>query len=91
MLSLLAPWALVLAYFVDSIRAEPLGWAGRKLDRLLSPRALPARDDVGVTPMTPYCGSQPRLHSRARAGALSLDTGAFVHGDVDNYLERSAP
>src|SRR4051812_9448236 len=40
MLSLLALVALVLGYFVDSVRAEALGCAGRALDRHLSPRAL---------------------------------------------------
>jgi len=40
MLSLLALLALVLGYFVDSVRAEALGCAGRVLDRHLSPRAL---------------------------------------------------
>jgi ABC-type protease/lipase transport system fused ATPase/permease subunit len=40
MLSLLALLSLVLGYFVDSMRAESLGWAGRALDRFLSPRAL---------------------------------------------------
>ena len=40
MLSLLALLALVLGYFVDSVRAEALGWAGRALDRVLSPHAL---------------------------------------------------
>jgi hypothetical protein len=46
---------------------------------------------LAVTPMTPYCGSQPRLRSQAPSGCSFLDTGAFVHGDVENYLERSAP
>jgi len=40
MLSLLASVALVLGYFVDSVRAEALGLAGQALDRHLSPRAL---------------------------------------------------
>ena len=40
MLSLLALLALVLGYFLDSVRAETLAWAGRGLDRFLSPRAL---------------------------------------------------
>ena len=40
MLSLLALLALVLGYFLDSVRAEALGWAGGTLDRALSPRAL---------------------------------------------------
>ena len=40
MLSLLAAIALVLGYFADSVRAASLAWAGRGLDRLLSPLAL---------------------------------------------------
>jgi PrtD family type I secretion system ABC transporter len=40
MLSLLALLALVLGYFLDSVRAEALAWAGRALDRYLSPQAL---------------------------------------------------
>jgi len=40
MLSLLALLALVLGYFVDSVRAQALGFAGRALDRQLSPHAL---------------------------------------------------
>ena len=31
---------LALAYFVDAVRARALAWAGRSLDRLLSPAAL---------------------------------------------------
>jgi len=60
-------------------------------DILIVPHGDPHIQGNGppVTPMTPYCGSQPRLHSRA--GALFVDPGALVHGDVDNYLERSAP
>jgi PrtD family type I secretion system ABC transporter len=40
MLSLLAALALLLGYFADSVRAGSLGWAGRSLDRFLSPLAL---------------------------------------------------
>ena len=40
MLSLLAALALFLGYFSDSVRATALGWAGRALDRFLSPIAL---------------------------------------------------
>lgn len=40
MLSLLALLALFLGYFADSVRAEALAWAGRSLDRFLSPHAL---------------------------------------------------
>jgi ATP-binding cassette, subfamily C, type I secretion system permease/ATPase len=40
MLSLLAALALVLGYFADSVRAGSLAWAGRSLDRFLSPLAL---------------------------------------------------
>ncbi len=40
MLSALAFIALVLGYFADSVRADALGWAGRTLDRYLSPLAL---------------------------------------------------
>lgn len=40
MLSLLAALALFLGYFSDSVRATALGWAGRTLDRFLSPIAL---------------------------------------------------
>jgi PrtD family type I secretion system ABC transporter len=40
MLSLLAAIALMLGYFADSVRASSLAWAGRSLDRLLSPLAL---------------------------------------------------
>ena len=40
MLSLLAALALVLGYFADSVRARSLAWAGRSLDRFLSPLAL---------------------------------------------------
>jgi PrtD family type I secretion system ABC transporter len=40
MLSLLAALALALGYFADSVRAASLGWAGRNLDRFLSPLAL---------------------------------------------------
>jgi len=40
MLSLLAALALGLAYFMDTARAGALAWAGRALDRRLSPAAL---------------------------------------------------
>lgn len=40
MLSLLAVLALALAYFMDAVRASALAWAGRALDRRLSPVAL---------------------------------------------------
>jgi PrtD family type I secretion system ABC transporter len=40
MLSALAFIALVVGYFADSVRADALGWAGRTLDRFLSPLAL---------------------------------------------------
>ena len=40
MLSLLAALALLLGYFADSVRAGSLSWAGRSLDRFLSPLAL---------------------------------------------------
>ena len=40
MLSLLAVLALGLAYFMDTVRAGALAWAGRALDRRLAPAAL---------------------------------------------------
>lgn len=40
MLSALAVLALTLAYFMDTVRAGALAWAGRALDRRLSPAAL---------------------------------------------------
>ena len=40
MLSLLAVLALALAYFMDTVRAGALAWAGRSLDRRLSRIAL---------------------------------------------------
>jgi PrtD family type I secretion system ABC transporter len=40
MLSLLAALALVLAYFMDTVRARALAWAGRALERRLAPAAL---------------------------------------------------
>lgn len=40
MLSALAATALGLAYFMDTVRAGALAWAGRALDRRLSPAAL---------------------------------------------------
>src|SRR5262245_2726202 len=42
MLSLLAALALGLAYFMDTVRAGTLAWAGRALDRRLAPAALGA-------------------------------------------------
>src|SRR5882757_7288451 len=39
-LAMLSLLALVLGYFLDSVRAEALAWAGRALDRYLSPQAL---------------------------------------------------
>jgi hypothetical protein len=46
-------------------------------------------------PPVPACGptfgfSSNHIHG-PRASALFLDTDAFVHSDVDNYLERSTP
>src|SRR5512143_1563610 len=40
MLSALAFLALVLGYFMDTVRACALAWAGRALDRRLAPEAL---------------------------------------------------
>ena len=40
MLSLLAVLALGLAYFMDTVRAGALAWAGRALERRLAPAAL---------------------------------------------------
>lgn len=40
MLSVLVTLALVLAYFLDTVRARALAWTGRALDRQLSPAAL---------------------------------------------------
>jgi PrtD family type I secretion system ABC transporter len=40
MLSLLAALALLLAYFMDTVRARALAWAGRALERRLAPAAL---------------------------------------------------
>jgi PrtD family type I secretion system ABC transporter len=40
MLSLLAALALLLAYFMDTVRARALAWAGRALERRLAPVAL---------------------------------------------------
>ncbi len=40
MLSLLAALALTLAYFMDTVRASTLAWAGRSLDRRLSRTGL---------------------------------------------------
>ena len=40
MLSLLAALALGLAYFMDTVRAGALAWAGRALERRLAPAAL---------------------------------------------------
>ena len=40
MLTLLAALALGLAYFMDTVRAGALSWAGRALDRRLAPAAL---------------------------------------------------
>jgi PrtD family type I secretion system ABC transporter len=40
MLSLLAALALGLAYFMDTVRARALAWAGRALERRLAPAAL---------------------------------------------------
>jgi PrtD family type I secretion system ABC transporter len=40
MLSLLAAVALGLAYFMDTVRAGALAWAGRALERRLAPAAL---------------------------------------------------
>jgi ATP-binding cassette, subfamily C, type I secretion system permease/ATPase len=40
MLSLAAALALILAYFMDTVRAAALSWAGRALERRLSPAAL---------------------------------------------------
>ncbi len=42
MLSALALLALALGYFMDAARARALAWAGRALDRRLSPAALAA-------------------------------------------------
>ncbi len=42
MLSALALLALALGYFMDTARARALAWAGRALDRRLSPAALAA-------------------------------------------------
>jgi PrtD family type I secretion system ABC transporter len=40
MLTLLTTLALALSYFLDTVRARSLGWAGRALDKTLSPSAL---------------------------------------------------
>ncbi|MEO8133908.1 MAG: type I secretion system permease/ATPase [Betaproteobacteria bacterium] len=50
MLSALAFLALVLGYCMDIVRSRALGWAGRSLDRRLSPAALASvlRDAAGV-------------------------------------------
>jgi PrtD family type I secretion system ABC transporter len=40
MLMMLVALALLLGYFADSVRASALGWAGRGLERFLSPLAL---------------------------------------------------
>lgn len=40
MLTLLVALALILGYFVDTVRARALAWAGRSLDQQLSPIAL---------------------------------------------------
>jgi PrtD family type I secretion system ABC transporter len=40
MLSAITLLFLALSYFVDTVRARALGWAGRSLDRLLAPAAL---------------------------------------------------
>ena len=40
MLSLLVALALALGYFMDTVRAKALAWAGRALDRRLSPAVL---------------------------------------------------
>lgn len=51
MLSALAFLALVLGYCMDVVRSRALGWAGRLLDRRLSPAALASvlREAAGVT------------------------------------------
>jgi PrtD family type I secretion system ABC transporter len=51
MLSALAVLALVLGYCMDVVRTRALGWAGRALDRRLSPAALASvlREAAGVT------------------------------------------
>jgi PrtD family type I secretion system ABC transporter len=40
MLTLLTSLALALSYFLDTVRARSLGWAGRALERRLAPFAL---------------------------------------------------
>ena len=40
MLSAITLLFLAFSYFVDTVRARALGWAGRSLDQLLSPVAL---------------------------------------------------
>jgi PrtD family type I secretion system ABC transporter len=49
MLSAITLLFLVLAYFVDAVRARSLGWAGRALDRLLSPAALRSSLEHGAS------------------------------------------
>ena len=51
MLSALAVFALALGYCMDVVRSRALGWAGRSLDRRLSPAALASvlREAAGVT------------------------------------------
>jgi PrtD family type I secretion system ABC transporter len=51
MLSALAFLALALGYCMDVVRSRALGWAGRALDRRLSPAALASvlRETAGVT------------------------------------------
>lgn len=50
MLTVLAALALALAYCMDTVRARALAWAGRALDRRLSPAALSSTLHAAASP-----------------------------------------
>lgn len=59
---------LVLGYFVDTVRARALGWAGRSLDRLLSPVALQSALEESAS--GPQCVDTEALRDLAQLRSL---------------------